>query len=169
MSQVTEAGYDEESLRRLIAERYAELVHLAYSIIHERAEAEDVTQQALERAWRSRGQLNDGGKALFWLRRILVREALRRRSRYRRLLGWPHVGEMDPADRSSNEALRDGRLDLVRAFQRLPADQAGAVVLHHYFQYSIPEVAELMGVPFETVRSRLRLGMRKLREELRDE
>lgn len=67
-------------LEQLLVERYPDLLRLAYLILHDHSEAEDVTQLALERAWRSRTQVRSADSTLYWLRRIVVREALRARS-----------------------------------------------------------------------------------------
>jgi RNA polymerase sigma-70 factor (ECF subfamily) len=156
-------------LEQLMVERYPDLIRLAFLILHDFAEAEDATQLALERAWRSRAQVRSADSTLFWLRRIVVHEALRVRSSPWRLLRSPlHVAEIEPAGRRPSAPGRTERLDVVRAFEHLPADQSAVVVLHHYLAYPVAEVAEMLGVPLETVRSRLRLAMRRLREELRD-
>ena len=152
-----------------MVERYPDLLRLAFLILHDRTDAEDATQLALERAWRSRSQLHSVDLSLHWLRRIVVREALRSRSSPWRMLRMPlHVGEIEPATETPNLSSQSERLDLVRAFSHLPADQSAVVVLHHYLAYPVAEVAEMLGVPLETVRSRLRLAMKRLREELRD-
>jgi len=156
-------------LERLLVERYPDLFRLAYLILHDYADAEDATQLALERAWRSRDQVRSSDGTVYWLRRIVVREALRARSSSWRLLRLPlHVVEVEPAGGRLNPSSDAEPLDIMRAFDRLPADQSAAVVLHHYFAYPVAEVAAMLGVPLETVRSRLRLAMRRLREDLRD-
>jgi RNA polymerase sigma-70 factor, ECF subfamily len=159
----------DDSLEQLMVERYPDLLRLAFLIVHDVAEAEDATQLALERAWRSRAQVRSAGSGLFWLRRIVVREALRARSSPWRVLRSPfHVVEIEPAGGRASAPGGAERLDVVRAFEHLPPDQSAVVVLHHYLAYPIAEVAEMLDVPLETVRSRLRLAMRRLREELRD-
>jgi RNA polymerase sigma-70 factor (ECF subfamily) len=155
-------------VEQLMVECYPDLLRLAYLILGDRPDAEDATQAALERAWRARAQLRSGAGAPFWLRRIVVREAVRRRSSLWRRLRSPIVGEAYPTTGERTDPDSAARLDIVRAFQRLPADQRAAVVLHHYFEYPIADVAAMVGSPPETVRSRLRLAMHRLREELRD-
>ncbi len=157
---------DDVRFEALLVERYADLLRLAFLVLHDRAEAEDVTQIAPERAWRSRAQLRSGQGSVFWLRRIVVREALRARSSpWRRLISTLHIVEADP---SGGQGEHIDRLDLVRAFEHLPRDQSAVVVLHHCLAYPVADVAAMLGVPIETVRSRLRLAMRRLREELQD-
>ncbi len=158
---------DDDGLERVMVERYAGLLQLAYLILHDYTEAEDATQLALERAWRSRRQLRNVDDALWWLRRIVVREALRARSSPWRILRSP-LDVIDLQARGRSAAADHERLDLIRAYERLPAEQAAAVVLHHYLAYPVSEAAELLDVPLETVRSRLRRAMRRLREELQD-
>ena len=58
------------------------------------------------------------------------------------------------------------RDQLERGFRRLSIDHRAVVVLHHYLELSIEEVAETLGVPPGTVRSRLRHAMRGLRAAL---
>jgi RNA polymerase sigma-70 factor (ECF subfamily) len=55
------------------------------------------------------------------------------------------------------------RRQLVHYLDELPEGQRQAVVLHHVLGQSVPELAESLQVPFETARSRLRLGMERLR------
>jgi RNA polymerase sigma-70 factor (ECF subfamily) len=159
----------DDALEQLMVERYPDLVRLAFLILHDLADAEDATQLGLERAWRSRAQMSAAGSAQFWLRRIVVREALRTRSSpWRGLRSPSHLVEIEPPGEASSAPDRFERLDVIGAFRHLPADQSAVVVLHHYLAYSVAEVAEMVGAPPETVRSRLRLAMRRLREELRD-
>jgi RNA polymerase sigma-70 factor (ECF subfamily) len=162
-------GVADDVFERLLVDRYPDLLRLAYLILHDSAEAEDATQLALERAWRSRAQVRSPESVLSWLRRIVVREAVRARSSPWRLRRSPlQIADEEPSGGRADQPGRPERLDILSAFGRLPADQSAAVVLHHYLDYPVAEVAEMLGVPLETVRSRLRLAMRRLREDLRD-
>jgi RNA polymerase sigma-70 factor (ECF subfamily) len=159
----------DDSLEQLMVECYPDLIRLAFLVLHDQADAEDATQLALERAWRSRAQLRSADSTLFWLRRIVVREALRvRSSPWRMLRLQSRILDIEPAGELASAPNQSERLDVVRAFKHLSADQSAVVVLHHYLAYPVSEVAEMLGLPLETVRSRLRLAMRRLREELRD-
>jgi RNA polymerase sigma-70 factor (ECF subfamily) len=159
----------DDRLEQLMVERYPDMLRLAFLILHDHSEAEDATQLALERAWRSRAQMRSAESSLFWLRRIVVREALRARSSpWRRLRSPLHLVEVEPVGSRPIAPDHAARLDIVRAFERLPADQSAVVALHHYLAYPVAEVAEMLGIPLETVRSRLRLAMRRLRKELQD-
>jgi RNA polymerase sigma-70 factor (ECF subfamily) len=159
----------EDQLEHLMVEGYADLLHLAFSIVHHQAEAEDATQLALERAWRYRTKLRDVDSAIYWLRRIVVRETLRRQSKNSRWAMWPHVAEIEFPGRAADDPAHNARADLLGALAKLSPEQSAVIVLHHYFGYSVPEVADITGAPPETVRSRLRLAMGKLRQELQDD
>jgi RNA polymerase sigma-70 factor (ECF subfamily) len=159
----------DDRLEQLMVERYPDLLRLAFLILRNLPEAEDATQVALERAWRSRAQMRSAARAPFWLRRIVVREAVRLRSSPWRVLRSPiQLTEVEPPGRHPVAPDRAERLDVVRAFERLSVDQRATVVLHHYLEYPIADVALMVDAAPETVRSRLRLAMRRLREELRD-
>jgi RNA polymerase sigma-70 factor (ECF subfamily) len=67
------------------------------------------------------------------------------------------------ADTSASVADRD---QLERGFRRLSIDHRAVVVLHHYLDFSLDEVADALGVPVGTVRSRLHYAMRGLRAAL---
>jgi RNA polymerase sigma-70 factor (ECF subfamily) len=150
---------------RALEDRYLDLLRLATLLARDTTEAQDALQAALERAWRSRDQLDDQALLGPWLKKILVREVVRRQtSAWNRL-----VRPATPVDLSPLVGTRSGddlHVDLLQALARLPVAQRVAVVLHHYAGYQIDEVSAIVGAPAETVRSRLRLAMSSLRMEL---
>lgn len=158
---------------RFVAEHYPRLVGLAGLIGGDVAAAEDIVQTALERAWRSRGSLRDEDGLRPWLDRIVAREAARER---RRRLTWlprlfrpPAVATLPPpADLvEDREAARfPERTALRLVLDGLSAPQRAAVVLHLHAGYSVEETATILGVPRETVRSRLRVAREHLRRAL---
>ena len=72
---------------------------------------------------------------------------------------------IDPAAPGELESIVD-RDQLERAFRRLSLDHRSVVVLHHYLDLTLDEVADVLGVPVGTVRSRLHHAMRGLRAAL---
>ncbi|MGC8635083.1 MAG: RNA polymerase sigma factor [Candidatus Limnocylindrales bacterium] len=166
VERVSQSEATEGELRALVATPYEQLLRVAGLVCREHADAEDAVAAALERAWRSRTALDDPAHAAAWLRRIVIREALRAEGRRRRLLGrWiaePSAFALtDDPDQAREIALRE-------ALRALPPAQRAAIVLHLYAGYSVQETAELLGVPLETLRSRLRLARARLREALAD-
>ncbi len=149
----------DEDLEAELVARYDELLRLATLLMGNRHGGNDVVQTAIERAWRSRRDLRDPEHVGAWLHRIVVNEALRaRRGRATAVLAedLPSQSRMPGPD----------AIDLAAAFDRLPAEQRAVVALHTVLGYTVDEVTELVHAPRETVRSRLRLAIARLRREV---
>jgi RNA polymerase sigma factor (sigma-70 family) len=140
------------------------LWRLAYSITEDAAEAEDVVQETMERAWRSWGALRRPESRLGWLTRICVNRALdsrRRRGARRRVLDWLRLATQPELDQTA-------ALDLQSLFARLTRHQRAVLVLHYQHGYSLDECGRLMGSRPGTVRSHLARALAGLRESLHD-
>ena len=163
----------ELALEAFIAAHYPRLVGLAGLVCGDVASAQDIVQTALERAWRSRGALRDDASLRPWLDRIVVREAAREQ-RFRlaslgRLFRPPTVTAIgdpgfDSEDRGANAFPE--RAALRSVFDRLGPAHRAVVVLHLHRGYIVDETAALLGIPRETVRSRLRVARERLRATL---
>ncbi len=157
-----------DTLDGFVALHYRRLVRLAALVCLDASDAQDAVQNGLLRAWRSRHRLRDQERMKAWLDAIVVREAIRlndrRRSRLQRLLRQAAELPAEPAGIPSGAAL-----DLAMSLRALPAPQRAAVALHYEAGYTVAEAADLLGVPHETVRSRLRLARQRLRRELAEE
>ena len=142
------------------------LFAVAYRILRDVGRAEDAVQQALVTAWRELPALRESGRFEAWIHRILVHacyaEAQRASKWSANVVALPMDGPATPDDTSS-VVTRD-LLD--RGFSRLPTEQRAAFVLHHYLGWSVGEIAENLGVPSETIRSRLRYATSTLRAAL---
>ncbi len=149
-------------LEDLAAEHGAFLLALAHAITQDWAEAEDVVQSTYEIALRNAEQLRNPGAARAWLVRIETREAFRLRRRLRRFVPLaPHVEEIrDDPD-------LDVSLDLRTAISELPSRTRAALVLHHCCGLSVEETAGCLGVSANTVKTQLREGLAKIREEMK--
>jgi len=149
-------------LEGLVVQHGALLLALAHVITQNWEEAQDVVQSTYEIALRNLGQLREPGAARAWLVRIESREALRLRRRAGRFgsLGQ-HIDEL--ADLSETDSFADLR----RAVSRLPPRTRAALLLHHYSGLSVDETAHVLGVSSNTVRTQLRKGLARIREELR--
>lgn len=146
-----------------VALHYARLLGLAGLVCGDSARAEDIVQTALERAWRSRGSLRDGERLRPWLDRIVAHEAAReRRSRVTwlgRLVRPPTVTALGEPEREivDRAATRFPERAAIRgAFECLSAAQRATVVLTLHAGHSIDETEAILGIPRDTVRSRLR-------------
>jgi RNA polymerase sigma-70 factor (ECF subfamily) len=159
-------GGDEEAFASLAVAAGDRLHAVAHRILRDIDLAEDATQQALLTVWRDLPQLRDPARFDAWSYRLLVRACYAEARRTRR---WAPNLRLLPADvpswadDSSSVADRD---QLERGFRRLSIDHRAVVVLHHYLDMPVDEVAETLGVPAGTVRSRLHHAMRGLRAAL---
>jgi RNA polymerase sigma-70 factor (ECF subfamily) len=139
---------------------------VAHRILRDIDLAEDATQQALLAIWRDLPQLRDPARFEAWSYRLLVRACYAEGRRTRR---WTPTLRVLPSDEPATPeqlSLVHDRDQLDRGFRRLSIDHRAVVVLHHYLDLSIDEVAEALGVPAGTVRSRLHHAMRGLRAAL---
>ena len=123
------------------------------------ADADDVVQDALVRAWRKR-HLYDAsrGSAQAWLLAIVAEES--RRTRRRRRVTSELV------DRAVADPPREGDLDLERALRRLAPRQRLAVELHYFLGLPVAETAAVMDCAEGTVKSTLSDARRVLRDQL---
>jgi RNA polymerase sigma-70 factor (ECF subfamily) len=150
---------------------FAELVDLdgdlcyaiAYRILRDAERAQDAVQQAFLIAWRELPRLRDADRFGPWLHRLLVNacyEELRRHRRWSaRLRNLPVDGPSIP----DSTLTIDDRDTLDRAFVRLTPQHRAVVVLHHYAGLPLAEVADVVGVPLGTVKSRLHYATKTLR------
>jgi RNA polymerase sigma-70 factor (ECF subfamily) len=139
---------------------------IAHRVLRDIHLAEDATQQALLAIWRDLPQLRDPARFEAWAYRLLIRECYAESRRARR---WaPNLYVLPTAPDTGTAPLDDVVLrdQLERGFRRLSIDHRVVVVLHHYRNLSIAEVAIVLGVPEGTVRSRLLFAMRGLRAAL---
>ena len=149
----------EEAFGRLVARELAPGYRTATLLLGDAAEAEDVVQDALERAWQRWDQLRDPDHAGAWFGRILV-NLCRDRLRSPRCSPVRWIDEPHEADAASSIAERDA---VGRAFASMNADQRIALVLRYYLDLPVEAIAERTGAPVGTVKSRLRLALAAMR------
>ncbi len=157
---------DEEAFASLAVAAGDRLHAVAHRILRDTDLAEDATQQALLSIWRDLPQLRDPARFDAWSYRLLVRACYAEGSRARRSV--PNVRLLPTDQPAGSEGLSSvvDRDQLERGFRRLSIDHRAVVVLHHYLDLPLDEVADVLGVPAGTVRSRLHHAMRGLRAAL---
>jgi len=157
---------DEEAFASLAVAVGGRLHAMAHRILRDIELAEDATQQALLTIWRDLPQLRDPARFDAWSYRLLVRACY---AEGRRIRVWtPNLRLLpvdEPAEGEGLSAVVD-RDQLERGFRRLSIEHRTVVVLHHYVDLPLDQVAEVLGVPIGTVRSRLFHAMRGLRAAL---
>jgi RNA polymerase sigma-70 factor (ECF subfamily) len=154
---------DEEAFASLAVSVGNRLHAIAHRVLRDADLADDATQQALLAIWRDLPQLRDPARFEGWAYRLLVRACYVEGKKTRRWAPNLRVMPLDIVDAADDVASVADRDQLERAFRLLSMDHRAVVVLHHYLDLSLDEVADTLGVPVGTVRSRLFYAMRALR------
>lgn len=149
----------------LLAEHGAVLLGAARLICLDEEEAQDVVQTTFEIALRRGHTLRDRSALRGWLLAIEAREATRRVRLMRRAIPFrPQLHDLPVHGPGHDE-----RLALKEGLRVLPRGARVAIVLHYLVGYSVRETAEALSVTENTIKTQLRRGLARLREELRDE
>jgi RNA polymerase sigma-70 factor (ECF subfamily) len=157
---------DEEAFASLAVAAGDRLHAVAHRILRDIDLAEDATQQALLTIWRDLPRLRDPARFDAWSYRLLVRACYAEGSRARRSVPNIRLLAADQPEVAEDLTSVVDRDQLERGFRRLSIDHRAVVVLHHYLDLPLDEVADVLGVPAGTVRSRLHHAMRGLRAAL---
>jgi RNA polymerase sigma-70 factor, ECF subfamily len=154
---------DQEAFADLVHQVSDTLLGVARRILRDPALAEDVLQNALLTIWRKLPHLRDTDRFEAWAFRILVHACYADAPRNRRWASTIRVLRTDIAsDADDIQAISD-RDELEQAFRRLPLDQRAVFVMHHHVGLPLVAVAETLGIPDGTARSRLHYATRALR------
>lgn len=163
---------DERAFARLYDATSSRLFGLVLRVVRDRAQAEEVTQEAFLEIWRSCARFDPGqGSALSWMMTIAHRKAVDRvrsaEASGRREERYESTTQTRPYDATAEEAERslDGQR-VRRALDSLTDTQRGAVELAYFGGYTHTEVASLLGVPLGTAKTRIRDGLIRLRDTL---
>ena len=167
---------DAESFNQLILRWERPIYALAYRVIGREDDARDVCQETFLRAFRGLSAFRGQAKFSSWLYRIalnLCRDWIRRERRTPIVPAPDGVDLLDvAASREPAESIEDyvARQDLSRRVARamllLPEEQRTAIILKEYQGLTFQEIADLLGCPLSTVKTRLYQGLTVLRREL---
>jgi RNA polymerase sigma factor (sigma-70 family) len=161
---------DPAAIQAMVARKLPRMLLLARRMLGDAAEAEDVAQEAMLRAWKQAPRWTPG-EARFdtWLHRValnLCYDRLRRRREVATATPPDRQDEGPAPDRGLLAAETGVRVE--NALSRLPARQREAIVLCHYQELGNIDAAALMGVSVEALESLLSRGRRALRQSLGD-
>jgi len=182
--------YNDETLLRLIArsqenalselyERYSRLVFsVALNALADSSLAEEITQDVFVRIWEKAGSYHvEQGRVATWLTSITRNRCIdifrHSRSRQENLqVSWEQAESQDPPSPQNVEwevDLAQRQRQVRSAVAQLPADQKHALALAYFQGLTHSEIAQALGEPLGTVKTRIRLGMQKLRLLLQGE
>lgn len=158
---------------RLLIRRYQARVHgLALTLVRDRAAAEDVAQEAFLRAWRHAGSYDARrGTVAAWLLRITRNLAIDTlRLRRADPMDPSLLAAVGPASNATSvhDAVEtsDTTAQVRAALRHLPAEQSRALLLAAWHGHTAEEISRLEDIPLGTAKTRMRLGLRKLRARL---
>jgi RNA polymerase sigma-70 factor (ECF subfamily) len=152
----------------LVRREYPRLAELAYAMLQQRADAEDVVQEVLLGVWRQRERFDFGDPTPYLVRAVRNRVISRRR---RRVTEWRWL-RLDPHQRSEappvvhlehDELLRDLRT----AVGALPERRREIFVLHRVNGLSYAQIASVLGISAKTVENQMGRALHQLRKALR--
>jgi len=137
---------------------------IAYRILRDADSAEDAVQNALIVAWRQLATLRDEDRFEPWLHRILTNECYAEARRRRRMSVHVAALQTSGGATSAGDILNvNDRDQLEHAFRRLTLEQRAVLVFHYYVGLSPDEIANRLGIPLGTAKSRLHYASKALR------
>jgi RNA polymerase sigma-70 factor (ECF subfamily) len=158
-----EAGFGER-----IAENQRRVFQIAYSILGNAADAEDVAQEAFLRAYQKFGSLREAEKFRGWVNRIVFRLALNRQRGHRRRLkrdtAWQITETRAMVDGAEQQIMLD---KLRKEIERLPEKLRSVLQLSLVEEMDATDVGAMLGIPAGTVRSRLHTARKLLLEVMK--
>lgn len=169
---------DRDAFRILVDRESAAVVRACHRVLGDLSEAEDVAQEAFVTAYRSLATWRSDGPFGAWLSRIAVRLAVRQLGR-RRAVAWVRATDSatieelvsalpaHPRTQPEHLALHAERAAATRrAVANLGEPYREVVALRFFGEHSLDEIAVLTGRPLATVKTHLRRGLLRLREQI---
>jgi RNA polymerase sigma-70 factor, ECF subfamily len=155
---------DAEAVHSLVVELIPRVRNLVRYLVRNDADTDDISQDALVVVLRDLHAYRGDGLFTSWVDRIVARFTIRRlRSERSRAVVELRPQLQQPAlVCTSDEFLL--RRTVARLLDRLSPEQRHVLVLHHVLDMTVLEIADELGAPLETVRSRLRLARSRLRD-----
>jgi RNA polymerase sigma-70 factor (ECF subfamily) len=162
---------DRDAYRLLVERESRAVIGLCTSILRDPDEAQDVAQDAFVQAYRSLAAYRADGTFGAWIGRIATRMALARAAAVKRGAAPVLIQELverGPTDESANPerdvVRQEQALAIQRAIGDLPAEQRQVVALRFYQDLPLEAIADTLGLPLGTVKSRLHRALARMRD-----
>jgi RNA polymerase sigma factor (sigma-70 family) len=155
-----------ELYRRLSSRAYG----LAFRIVRDDALAQDAVQEAFLGVWRAADRFSaERAKPSTWVLTLVHRRAVDVVRREQRRRAEPLDPDVEPSGERVDEAEHITRRETVRnALRQLPAEQREAIELAYFGGYTQSELADRLGQPLGTIKSRMFTGLARLRDLLEE-
>jgi RNA polymerase sigma-70 factor, ECF subfamily len=167
-------GGEPEAFNQLVHRWERQIFNLAFRMLGRDEEARDVCQETFLSAYRNLGKFRGDAKFSSWLYRIALNcchTQLRQRGGYDLSLEQQLEDQgFEPA--ATNEHINEGIerrqvADMVkRALMGLPAEMREVIIMKEYQELKFHEIAEILGIPISTVKTRVYTGLNQLKERL---
>ena len=157
---------EQAAFHELVDQHSQQLFRVAYSMVGNAADAEDVVQETFTAAFAGISKFRGEASLKTWLMQILVRQSAKvKRSRGRRLT----IG-IENAQQAGHDPARaaDSRIDVIEMLQKLSPEHREVIVLRELQGMGYEEMAEALKIPRGTVESRLHRARQELREKFGD-
>lgn len=167
---------DTDAFNELVVRWETPIHALAYRVLGRDEDARDVCQEAFLRAFRGLSRFKGQAKFSSWLYRIALNLCNDRLRRERRVGFVQPQNDFETTDRAAVDPINETVEELIirrelgravsRAIANLPPEQRTVIVLKEYHDLTFREIAELVGCPLSTVKTRLYQGLSVLRKQL---
>lgn len=161
-------GGDHDAFAQIMRNHEDRVFSVCLRIMGNREHALDATQETFLTAFRKAEQFKGNSALGTWIYRIAVNTCYDQLRKQKRRKTDPMPEHLDPSDHSAQDEVDSAALrpEIQRAMAAIPEDFRSAVVLSDIEGLALPDVAEILGIPVGTVKSRVFRGRRLLAQEL---
>ena len=159
---------DRDAFAELLRLEGPRLYALAYRILRDTHLAQDAFQEAAIVAWRRLPTLRESDRFEAWFHRVLVHACYAESRKRTRWTATVRLLELDGERTVDAPSAIHDRDELERGFGQLSMDHRAVFVLHHWLGLPLVEIAETLGIPPGTARSRLHYATEALRQAIGD-
>lgn len=156
-----------EQIEEIILEKYNQYYRLAYSYVHNEADAGDIVQNGAYKALRSCDTLKKPEYAETWVYRIMLNETFSF-LKQSKVLSYDALCEEQGKEGEAREDVYEN-VDLKKALDALPMQDKAIVIMKYFEDKKLEEIADILDENVSTIKSRLYRSMKKLRVMLSDE
>ena len=155
---------DATAFADIVQEHQSMVFSIALHFLHDRGRAEEVAQDVFLRLYRHLASIKSGNHMVFWLRKVTCRRSI---DEVRKLPKAPPASLEDVAEAAAEFPNPDPLLSrgLRRLVASLPEDARAVIILRYQEELDLADIAEILDIPVNTVKSRLQRSLEILREK----